>query len=114
MLDAVDSLRGEVNAARGIPLMRDWSGDELYMHVIFISWSNSFDRLGTSIDGKPLRDLAKKLEHGTPVFPEEVDRAEALLLRQRSVYSRLKADDVVAAMRTEQIAVEMSALGLVQ
>lgn len=107
---------GEIEAAQGVPIFKDWQDRWCVLHVALDGWADCFDRIsryeGLSIDTDPLRKLATKLDYASPITPAEVAAVEALMSHCRQILRRLPLARVRSHMTTEEIASKVESLGL--
>lgn len=110
----LSALRGEVETINGYPVSMDWDGRYARIDFMLISWSECWDKLFKTESNTPLRRLAAKLANGVPLFESDLDDAEAVLDVQQSAMVRMRASDVASSMTTQQIAIQLENLGLLE
>jgi hypothetical protein len=106
-------LAGEVDAINGYPVTRLHHNDD-YARVDFCiaGFRALLDRLCPEISTGPMARLEKRLAHGVPVTAAEIEQALAVCTLAESALLRHPVAVVKEAVMTEQIVIEMEALGL--
>ncbi len=106
-------LAGEVDAINGYPVTRLHHNDD-YARVDFCiaGFRALLDRLCPEVGIYPLARLEKRLAHGVPLTAVEIEQALAVCTLAESALLRHPVAVVKAAVLTEQIVIEMEALGL--
>lgn len=108
---------GTVETAQGRPVLYDAGSGGWYEIAPAIMGVVDFHRIaaerhGWQIDLNPLTKLAKKLEHGSPIFSRDLDavRATAAICKRHAGELTLReAQDI---LRTVRIQIEMEKRGL--
>lgn len=106
-------LEGEVDAINGYPVTRLHHDDD-YARIDYCiaGFRALLDRLCPEIDTAPLARLEKRLANGVPVTRPEIQQALAVCKLSESALLRHPVAVVKAAVLTEQIDIELAALGL--
>lgn len=111
ILDAIEST-GEIDTARGRPVFNEhgaWYEVVPAVAGIVEFHDRAQSRYGIAADTSALSRLAKKLEHGVPVFAADLGRARECIAQCKAQAARLTVSQAVDLVRTVQIgiAVEM-------
>ncbi len=104
---------GEVDSIRGYPVTRLHHNDD-YARIDYCiaGFRALIIRLCPELDASPLERVEKKLAAGTPLTIQEVDDSLALFNHSESALLRHSPAALKSAVLSEQISIEMSALGL--
>lgn len=104
---------GEVDSIRGYAVTRLHDRDQ-YERIdwCIAGFRGLLVRLCPGIDCTPLERVEKKLAAGTPLTVQEIDDALALLNRCENALLRHSIEAVKSAVQTEQISIELEALGV--
>lgn len=112
-----DLASGEVAHEKGIPIML-FDGEWAAIHAAMIGWACCWDRIckdqGIEYDSAPLRKLARKLENGVLLEPEDIERARDCIELTRKVFMKTPAHVLKHHSVTEQIAIEFERRNLIQ
>lgn len=105
---------GYVDAVNGIPIMSDGQGDWLEIAPALHGWCELWDliatRYGLILQTGPLTIMANRLEYGTPLTMELIDRAQAVIDRCRKIYAQLDVYEVRSMVNTQCIKYEFEHL----
>lgn len=115
ILEVIRQLRaGEVDSVRGRPVARDWLGDWMEIAPAMEGWADCWERIARHealpIDHAAIRKVAKCLANGVPLMPEQVEACARAVQACYDAYLVLPKSVLVAHIRTEQIAIELSAM----
>ena len=104
---------GEVDSIRGYAVTRLDQKDE-YARIDFCinGFSALIDRLCPDMDTSLLHRISKALANGVPLTVAEIDRALSLLHRCEDALIERTVDEVKSAVLTEQVCIEVDAMGL--
>lgn len=112
-----DLASGEVVHEKGIPVMF-FDGVWCAIHSAMIGWACCWERIcddqRIDYDPAPLMKMAKKLENGVLLEPEDIDRARAVIDLTKVVFMRTPAHILKKHSITEQIAIEFEKRDLIK
>lgn len=113
------SLSGEildnaVSAIKGQPVIHAW-GHWMDASDTLISFAGCFRRIAPTAQHIDVIDtVAKRLKHGTPITKSEADGLVMALRKCEAIYRCTPLSVLREAIMTEQIAIELDALGLMK
>ena len=111
--EALKELRtGEVMAERGYPVARDWQGEWVRIDWAMNGFIAMTRRACPQLDLSGFERIANKLEAGTPLTVAEIDQALGQLRQVGKALCQVKRGDLKGHVLTEQIDIEIGALGL--
>lgn len=112
-----DLASGEVAHEKGIPVMF-FDGVWCAIHSAMIGWACCWQRIcddqRIAYDATPLTKMAKKLENGVLLEPEDIERARDNIELTRRVFMKTPANVLKRHSVTEQIAIEFEKRNLIQ
>lgn len=112
-----DLASGEVAHEKGIPVML-FDGAWCAIHSAMIGWACCWQRIcddqQVTYDPSPLMKMAKKLENGVMLEPEDIERARYCVELTRKVFMKTPAHVLKRHSVTEQIAIEFEKRDLVK
>lgn len=112
-----DLASGEVVSVRGIPVML-FDGVWAEIHEAMIGWACCWQRICNdqriAYDPAPLMKMARKLENGVLLEPEDIERARDCIELTRKVFMKTPAHVLKHHSVTEQIAIEFERRNLIQ
>lgn len=103
--DAVDSIKG-------VPILFAW-GEHMAAADALHEIAMLFGRMDKEMDVEPINTLAKRLKHSVPLDMDTVKRFDQAIDNCEALYLTLPVKQIKEAILTEQIAIEMSAMGVV-
>lgn len=103
---------GEVDAVRGYAVQADWNGGHVRMDYCLNGYLALIERLDANQHKHNLETIAKRLEHGVLLSIQLIDDALTELKQHQDMLLSKTRDEVAGAARTEQIAIELQALGI--
>lgn len=106
-------MQGEVDAINGYPVTRLHQGDD-YARVdhCIAGFRALMSRLLPGTDTTPLARVEKRLANGVPVTHAELEACMRLFREVETQLLRFTRQQLMDAATTEQIAIELEALGL--
>lgn len=106
-------MQGEVDAIHGYPVTRLHHGDD-YARVDYCiaGFRALMSRLLPGTDTTPLERVEKRLAHGVPLTHAELEACMRLFREVETQLLRFTRQQLMDAATTEQIAIELEALGL--
>ena len=112
-----DQLRqGEVDSAQGKPIFKDWHGQWCEVVPALDGWVGCWARIAAgeriTIDLSAVTKLARCLEYGMPMTPEQVENAWQQIMVTQRLTLKIPRRTMGKYMRDEQIQVEVDRLGL--
>lgn len=112
-----DLASGEVAHEKGIPVMF-FDGAWCAIHSAMIGWACCWQRIcddqRIAYDATPLMKMAKKLENGVMLEPEDIERARDCVELTRKVFMKTPAHVLKRHSVTEQIAIEFEKRNLIK
>lgn len=112
-----DLASGEIEHEKGIPIML-FDGEWAAIHSAMIGWACCWQRIcdgqGIAYDASPLLKLAKKLENGVMLEPDDIEKAKSNIEQTRQVFMRTPASVLKQHSLTEQIAIEFEKRDLIK
>lgn len=112
IIDGINSLRGEVITWRGFPAFFDHQGEISRIDQALRGWIDCWKRLDDSLDASSMARLCTKLEYGMPIAEDDIDSVILTINRQIARFQVLPVDKIMHHALTEQIAIQMDALGI--
>lgn len=105
---------GYVDTVNGVPIMSDGQGDLIAIAPALHGWCELWDRIATRygliLQTGPLTIMANRLEYGTPLTMELIDRSQAVIDRCRKIYAQLDVYEVRSMVNTQCIKYEFENL----
>lgn len=117
MLDKLS--QGWIHAAQGQPVFRNpadgvWYDIPAAMEGWIDVWARLCRHYGLELDLDPLARLSIRLRYGTPIGPEDVERAVAVVIACKRSYRRMDMAEVRGVANTVLIANKVEELGLIE
>jgi len=108
-------MQGEVDAIHGYPVTRLHQGDD-YARVDYCiaGFRALMSRLLPGTDTTPLERVEKRLANGVPVTHADLEACMRLFREVETQLLRFTRQQLLDAATTEQIAIELETLGLIQ
>ena len=106
--------RGEIEAIKGYPVFSDWQGEWSRIDQALLGWVSCWQRLAPALDQSALRKLHLSLEHGIPLTIAQIDAAERVLDQQQAIFLRTPVEKIMSITKTELLAIEFEAAGLLK
>lgn len=105
--------QGEVDSIKGYAVTRLHSADD-YVRTDYCieGWLCCLKRVLPGLDTAPMQKLQKKIANGTPITIQEIDAAMRVLRAAEKPLLRTPWQAIKDAVMTEQIQIEIDAMGL--
>lgn len=112
-----DQLRkGEVDSAKGRPIFIDWRGKWCEAAPALDGWADCWERIASgeklSLSMVAVRRLSNRLDFGISLTEDEVEAAWQEIAACKAVMLRVPRRLMGAYLRTEQVAIELSRIGV--
>lgn len=104
-----DMREGYVDSIAGECVVQAWN-EYMPLAETLIEVANCLSRIAPEVDFEPMRKIGKRLHHGMPLTESDVDTLEACIRNGIAIYRRTPLAEIRNAIRTEMIAIELSAL----
>lgn len=109
---------GEIESIKGVPCFIDhtessgtWYAIAPAMEGWLSLWRRLCRRYVLAIDLYPIEIIARRLDTGAPITPEEIDAARRVIDQCRKAYRGMDVYVVGSLVKTEQIAQQFERLG---
>lgn len=109
-------LNDEVLTVKGVPVFNDWQGSLCAVTPALDGWCDCWERIrdgeGVSISLDATRKLSKMLNLSVPLQLQDVQDAYREVLETQRLVMKIPKSKLGEYMRTEQIAIELNRLGV--
>ena len=107
---------GEVDTVQGVPVMPEWSGGMVEVCPALEGWASCWQRInaaeGLGITATACERVAKALHYGKPLTVEEVEAFAQEVEAQAAAYAVMPMSVIRRHILTEQINIELDAMGI--